>query len=69
VLDAPPPRALEVEAALAEAGLTVEVRREAVVDERLEPEFRRAGRKDFPSMFGSPLLLLFRACKRGQHER
>lgn len=61
VIDAPPPPAERVVAELAKAGLRVEARREPVIDERLEPEFRRAGRSDFGLLRGTPLLLLLRA--------
>ena len=65
VIDAPPPAVAEISAGLEAAGLTVEVRREPVIDSRLEPEFRRAGRKDLESLRGTPLLVLFRARKGG----
>lgn len=67
VIDAPPPTAAEVAADLAATGFVVEVRSEPVIDERLEPEFRRAGRRDFESIRGVPLLLLFRA-RKGSHD-
>jgi hypothetical protein len=41
----------------------VEARREPLIDARLEPEFRRAGRTDFEALCGTPLLLVIRARK------
>lgn len=69
VIDAPPPSRERVLADLAAAGLAVEVCREPVVDERLEPEFQRAGREDFESLRGAPLLLVIRARKGGPDAR
>jgi hypothetical protein len=36
-----------------------------VIDERLRPAFVQAGRRDFESLAGTPLLLLLRARKAG----
>jgi malonyl-CoA O-methyltransferase len=69
VVSAPPPAIPDMESGLTAAGLRIAVRREPVHDERLLPEFRRAGRRDFAAVRGTPLLLLYRAHKRGQHER
>ena len=63
VIDAPPPQPEVLAAELAAAGLYVEARREPVIDERLEPAFRRAGRSDFASLRGTPLLVVLRARK------
>jgi SAM-dependent methyltransferase len=65
VIDAPPAPPERLAEELAAAGLAVEARREPVVDERLEPEFRRAGRPDFEALRGTPLLLVLRARKGG----
>jgi SAM-dependent methyltransferase len=65
VIEAPPPGALQLREELAGAGLAVELQQEPLIDERLEPEFRRAGRKDFEELRGTPLLLLLRARKGG----
>jgi hypothetical protein len=65
VIDAAPPETERLAAELARAGLRVEARREPVIDERLEPEFQRAGRWDFVSLRGTPLLLIVRARKGG----
>jgi len=63
VIDAPPPHPDLLAKELSTAGLRVEARREPVIDERLEPEFRRAGRSDFASLRGTPLLVVMRARK------
>lgn len=63
-LEAPPAGLRELRAALEEAGLALERWREPEVDERLEPEFRRAGRRDFARLRGTPLLVVLRARKR-----
>jgi ubiquinone/menaquinone biosynthesis C-methylase UbiE len=60
---APPLTSEALARGLAEAGLTVEARREVTVDARLEPEFRHAGRRDFATLFGTPLLVVLRARK------
>lgn len=65
VVRAQPPTAREIEQGLSAAGLRVEELREPVIDGRLEPEFLRAGRRDYASLRGTPLLLLFRARKGG----
>jgi len=51
------------------AGLTVDVQREPVIGSSLEPHFRAAGRQDFESLRGTPLLVLLRARKGGTLER
>ena len=63
VIDAPPPSLRSVAAALESAGLRCEVLREPAIDERLRPAFERAGRRDFESLRGTPLLQVFRARK------
>lgn len=67
VLNAPPPPLLRVEQALNAAGLGIAERREPVIDGRLADEFQRAGRKDFETLRGTPLLALFRASKASNH--
>jgi SAM-dependent methyltransferase len=62
-IEAPPPAADTVVAELEGVGLRVEARREPVIDDRLEPEFRRASRSDFEVLRGTPLLLVIRARK------
>jgi ubiquinone/menaquinone biosynthesis C-methylase UbiE len=64
-LHAPPPRSAAVRRALAEAGFLLSEAREARIDDRLEGEFRRAGRRDFGRMRGLPVLQLYRACREG----
>jgi ubiquinone/menaquinone biosynthesis C-methylase UbiE len=66
VIEAPPPRPDQLADELAVAGLEVEARREPVIDERLAPGFRRAGRSDFASLRGTPLLVVLRARKGGR---
>lgn len=56
-LDAPPPAPASLVAEIAAAGLQVERLEETCVDERLEPHFRRAGRRDFAQLLGLPLLV------------
>ncbi len=51
---------------LTEAGLHLDVLREPVVGPALEPYFRRAGRRDFGALSGTPLLVVFRAGKGGR---
>lgn len=63
VLDAPPLPLAALLSALSAAGLVLAERREPVIDERLEPEFRRAGRTDFARLKGMPLLVAFRAVR------
>jgi ubiquinone/menaquinone biosynthesis C-methylase UbiE len=67
VIEAPPPEAPALRAALAAAGLRVERQHEPVIDERLRPAFVQAGRRDFEALAGTPLLLLLRARKGGPH--
>ncbi|PYQ52523.1 MAG: hypothetical protein DMF78_11130 [Acidobacteria bacterium] len=50
---------------LREAGLHLETLREPAIGESLEPHFRRAGRRDFAALVGTPLLVVFRARKGG----
>jgi SAM-dependent methyltransferase len=64
-LDAPPPRSAAVRRALADAGFLLAEAREVLIDERLEGDFRRAGRRDFARMRGLPVLQLYRACREG----
>jgi ubiquinone/menaquinone biosynthesis C-methylase UbiE len=64
--DAPPPRIEQWKAWLAEAGLHLETLREPAVGPALEPHFRRAGRRDFAALSGTPLLVVFRAGKGGR---
>jgi ubiquinone/menaquinone biosynthesis C-methylase UbiE len=65
VVEAPPPRMESVRRALAEAGFGLTDVREPRIDDRLEGEFRRAGRRDFANMRGLPVLQLYRACRGG----
>jgi SAM-dependent methyltransferase len=65
VVDAPPPSVDEHRNRLEAAGFVLETLREPVVDARLEPEFRRAGRSDFAALRGTPLLVCLRAHKGG----
>ena len=65
VIDAPPPRRAAVQRALGEAGFALTDVREPCIDDRLEPAFRRAGRRDFAAMRGLPVLQLYRACRGG----
>jgi SAM-dependent methyltransferase len=62
-IEAPPAAADTLVPELEAAGLRVEARREPLIDARLEPEFRRAGRTDFEALCGTPLLLVIRARK------
>jgi SAM-dependent methyltransferase len=64
-VEAPPPRSAAVRRALTDAGFLLAEAREACIDERLEGEFRRAGRRDFARMRGLPVLQLYRACREG----
>jgi ubiquinone/menaquinone biosynthesis C-methylase UbiE len=66
VIDAPPPALAEVRRSLARCGLALTECRQPVIDERLEPEFRRAGRTDFARLRGTPLLLTLRAVKKDE---
>ncbi len=63
VIAAPPPSVQRVKAALEAAGLRCDVFHEPAIDERLLPAFERAGRRDFESLRGTPLLQLVRARK------
>jgi ubiquinone/menaquinone biosynthesis C-methylase UbiE len=62
---APPPRSAAVRRALADEGFLLSDAREARIDDRLRGEFRRAGRSDFESMRGMPVLQLYRASRGG----
>jgi len=66
VIDAPPPPLPALRAELGAAGLEVAEWTEPVIDERLRPEFERAGRRDFATLRGAPLLVALRALK-GNH--
>jgi malonyl-CoA O-methyltransferase len=66
VVIAEPPTLAELAGDLARAGLELESVREPAIDARLEPEFSRAGRKDYRALRGTPLLLVVRARKRGR---
>jgi ubiquinone/menaquinone biosynthesis C-methylase UbiE len=66
VIDAPPPPLDRLREELAAAGLDVAQWKEPVVDERLRPEFERAGRRDFAALRGAPLLVALCAVK-GSH--
>jgi ubiquinone/menaquinone biosynthesis C-methylase UbiE len=63
VIDAPPPRAGRLRAALERAGLALETVVEPAIDERLRAAFESAGRSDFETLRGTPLLRIFRARK------
>jgi len=52
-----------VTAEIEAAGLRVEGRREPTIDDRLGSEFRRARRRDFETLRGTPLLCVLRARK------
>lgn len=58
-----PPSIEELRRRLGTAGLCVEVVREPAIDGRLEDDFRRAGRRDFDRLRGTPLLVVLRARK------
>ena len=64
VIDAPPPALRDLRAEAAGAGLVIDDWREPAVDERLQPEFVRAGRRDYEDLRGTPLLVTWRAIKR-----
>jgi ubiquinone/menaquinone biosynthesis C-methylase UbiE len=64
---APPLAGADIRHLLAAAGLSVDLWREPVVDERLAPHFAAAGRRDFEALRGTPLLVVARARKRGTH--
>jgi SAM-dependent methyltransferase len=53
-------------ASLEAFGFTLDEVREPVVDERLVPHFRAAGRRDFDDLRGTPLLVVLRARKTGE---
>lgn len=63
VIEAPPPALRALRAGLRRAGLRLEALREPVIDERLRPAFERAGRGDFATLRGTPLLQIVRARK------
>jgi SAM-dependent methyltransferase len=63
VIEAPPAEAALVTAEIEAAGLRVDLWREPVIDDRLVPEFRRARRRDFEALRGTPLLCVLRARK------
>jgi hypothetical protein len=65
VIDAPPPARARVEAGLHAAELTLQEVVEPAIDGRLKSAFERAGRRDFDSLCGTPLLQIFRARKGG----
>lgn len=65
VVDAPPPRIDAMRRGLGEAGFALTDVREPRIDERLRPEFRRAGRSDFETLRGLPVLQLYRARRGG----
>jgi len=64
---APPLSTERLRAALSAASLAVEDWREPAVDGRLQPEFERAGRRDFAALSGAPLLVVVRARKGAVH--
>jgi len=55
----------ELRAWVGQAGLHLETLHEPVIGSALEPYFRRAGRRDFAALLGTPLLVVFRARKGG----
>jgi malonyl-CoA O-methyltransferase len=64
VIEAPPPALDALREEAAAARLEIEDWREPAVDERLRPEFTRAGRRDYDELRGTPLLVTWRAIKR-----
>ena len=66
-VEAPPPAPETLRAEIEAAGLRVEAVRETPVDERLEPHFRKAGRRDLPALLGVPLLVHIVARKGAAH--
>jgi ubiquinone/menaquinone biosynthesis C-methylase UbiE len=62
-VEAPPPDPRVLAGELDAAGFRLEVFRETPVDQRLEPHFRRAGRRDLPALLGLPLLVHLAARK------
>lgn len=68
VIEAPPATVPELRRSLSAAGLQVSECREPEIDERLEPEFRRAGRADFARLRGTPLLVALKAVKTTRKE-
>ena len=66
VAEAAPPALAELGRDLQEAAFRIEVLAEPVIDERLEREFRRAGRTDYGALAGTPLLVVLRARKGGR---
>jgi SAM-dependent methyltransferase len=69
VIEARPAEAALVVVELEAVGFRVDERREPLIDERLEPEFDRAGRRDFQMLRGTPLLCVLRARKEGKDVR
>jgi malonyl-CoA O-methyltransferase len=69
VVDAPPPSRERVLRALEAAELTVEQVVEPAIDRRLRGAFERAGRRDYDTLEGTPLLQIFRARKRDPNAR
>jgi ubiquinone/menaquinone biosynthesis C-methylase UbiE len=65
VIDAVPPRVEAMRKALGEAGFALEDVREPRIDDRLAQAFRRAGRSDFETLRGLPVLQLYRASRGG----
>jgi ubiquinone/menaquinone biosynthesis C-methylase UbiE len=66
-IEAPPPTLAELASDMSRAGLSLELTREAAIDDRLRAEFQRAGRRDFEALRGTPLLVMARARKGGPH--
>jgi SAM-dependent methyltransferase len=66
-IDVPPPLPAVLRAEIEAAGLHVETVRETAVDGRLEPYFRKAGRRDLPALLGLPLLVHIVARKGATH--
>jgi ubiquinone/menaquinone biosynthesis C-methylase UbiE len=62
-VEAPPPDPRVLAGELDAAGFRLEAFRETPVDQRLEPHFRRAGRRDLPALLGLPLLVHLAARK------
>jgi ubiquinone/menaquinone biosynthesis C-methylase UbiE len=63
VIEAPPPDPDVLRREIEGAGFTVDVLKETCIDARLAPHFRRAGRRDLPSLLGVPLLVHIAARK------
>ncbi len=64
-IDAPPLALADIERAFETHDLAVTARREIAIDGRLREAFRRAGRRDFGTLAGTPLLVVVRAHKEG----